>query len=395
MKSLRALLRSLVACFSLQLSMAGAGAGDPLDQWREVETTGNAPDRAIRSGSGKWLGLKHDSLAGGSLVTSTNGRHWAVQGTFEASEHPTDLEYADGLWVLVGCRGPTNIFLQVSTNGVDWISIPTPPGADLSMQPQPHAPFVRRTPGEWFVMSMTSSWVLRSPDGLIWTASPLASPLTAMELSHPPPSGFRIVDVLYSEGRWVAVVNEDFDAFGVGSLAMSTNLTHWEWWRRPALPMNGLFHGLKYAHGLWFGVIGSHWVTCSVGTMVISSADGINWVARFAAPNASGPELGGEIALADNRLRAIASIPWQCGAITNHAPVLPIFESDPLVSLHQSGPGEIVVARASGIPVVVEASADLRHWQTMTNLPVGPAVQPLTDPGASGIPARFYRVRTP
>ena len=69
--------------------------------------------------------------------------------------------------------------------------------------------------------------------------------------------------------------------------------------------------------------------------------------------------------------------------------------ADPLLSLQQDRPGDLLARRAAGIPVVVEFSGDLLQWHTLTNLPVGRPLQTVTDPGAETNVARFYRVRTP
>ena len=377
MKTLRSIQLLLMAGVLSQ--SAAAAAGDPLDQWHEFQMTGRIPNlQTIRYAQGKWLGLHRDGSTGAdSLVTSIDGRNWTIHTTFESSATVTDLDFASGLWLAVGTCQATNVFVLTSTNAVDWNSSTLPRGAGASIGLWR----IRRSPTEWILLANASCF--RSPDGRSWTASQLSPPW---------------LDIVYGDGHWVAIVNEWLVGdVSVGSLAISTNLTDWQWWSRPALPLNRIFYSLKCADGLWFGVTGDYWTACSAGTSVFSWTGGTNWITpRFSAPS-PGQQLDGQIILVNNRLLASASMPWGCGVACPGCPPppVPIFESAPLISLEQNQPGELIINRAAGIPVAVESTDDLRQWHTLTNLPLGQAVQPFTDPTASSLPARFYRARTP
>jgi hypothetical protein len=379
MSALRSVLLPLLG--ALQFQIAGA-AEDPLDQWHESDVTGSLPNFTTCYGQGKWLELRDSSV-----VASTNRVHWETALVLGNDERPTDLAFANRLWVLAGARESTNLFVLTSADGVYWEPAALPPGDGFAQ-----APSIRHSPHEWVLLS---SRILRSQDGRNWAASPIGPSHIASQLNTFPNSAIRLVDIVYGDGQWIAAANVDLDSIGYGALAVSNNLTDWQWWQGRALPSNSLFYSLKYHHGLFFGVIGSYWFGCSAGTSVVTSTDGANWISR-SSPG-PGRELNGPIALIDGRLVTMAASTSLCVVITPDPPPPVVFklESDPLISLQQEGPGELIVRRAEGISVILEASEDLLRWNVLAHLPSGDSVQPYTDPARSNIKTRFYRVRTP
>ena len=362
MKTIRPV--ELICLALLPWCVAAADAGDPLDQWHEIQITGSIPNHVIRYGQGKWLGLKRDEATGASsLVTSTNGRDWTIHTAFEASETVADLHFADGLWLAVGTRESTNVLVLTSTNGADWSSATFPRREDEFPER------IRRGAEEWILFGSGSASFFRSADGRTWTASRLGP--------APTDTGW-IEDIVYSDGRWIALVGGGCEGCYQG-LAASTNLTDWQWWQTwegSPFSQNTVFRGLNFEHGLWFGRAGPYWWT-SPGQAgrednFVTSNDGRNWIIHNAP--------AGPVTLINGRLFALSRGIW---------------ESDPLISLQQNRPGDLIVHRGAGIPVVLESSDDVHQWYTLTNLPLGQPVQPFTDPAGSSMPARFYRVRTP
>jgi hypothetical protein len=366
---MKTILSLKLFCAIWFLSTLASSAADPLDQWRQIDDTGNSPGLAMRYGQGKWVGFR-----GSSIVTSTNRTDWRTTMFFGSDDYASDLEFASGLWVIAGTRQSTNIFILTSLDGETWTAATNLTAITVGGR----APQIRRGPEEWVVV--LQGMLLRSPDARNWTQSPIGNA----------PAGANqgwIYDIAYGGGFWLGIVYESGPAeVIVGSLAVSTNLTDWHWWQRPG----PAFNTLKYAHGLWFGTTFTPgWYSCgAVQTPIVTSVDGTNWTTHFVGNGL------GQIALVDNRIVATATI-HLCVVISTNAPILPMFESDPLISLQQSTQGEITVTRAAGIPVIVESSDDLRGWNALTNLPAGDPVQSLTDSAGSSTSARFYRARTP
>lgn len=326
-------------------------------------------------------------LRGASVVASTNRTDWKIAVALGQDEHPTDLEFANGLWMLVGSRQSTNIFVLTSADGTSWETATLPPSDGVPQYPQ-----IRFSPNEWVTLS---SRILQSQDGRNWTSLPVGVSQIAAQLNTFPNNSISIVDIVYGAGKWIAAVNVDLDSNGYGALAVSTNLTDWQWWHGRTLPMNTMFYSLKYDHGIFFGAVGAYWVTCTAETYVVTSSDGSNWIGRYNA--GAGRELSGPIAVLDGRLATISATGSLCNAITTNPPPQLVFkiESDPLVSLRQNGQGDLIVHRVGGVPVVLEASDDLRQWTKLTELPSGATVEPFTDPAGSKLSARFYRARNP
>ena len=131
------------------------------------------------------------------------------------------------------------------------------------------------------------------------------------------------------------------------------------------------------APNLWARVVGPVYFAERIPQRSIeTSTDDVSWTTRYVAPGLS------DVALVNGRLVAISLY----GSL---------LESDPLLSLSQSAAGVLSVRRAAGIPVVVESSADLSQWRTVTNFPSGEPIQNFIDPEARNSPVRFYRARTP
>jgi len=364
MKTILFIFVAAIAWLALQLP--AAAADDPLDNWHLVDTTGNPPSSLIRYGQGKWLGA--DSQA--HLVSSTNGTHWEIARTFGVEDHLIDLEYANGLWVLLLSRQSTNLLVESSLDGITWSEAAVP-----VLPPPDFRPYINgglrllNSGGEW-VVRVRKRLVLRSTDGRNWTMS---------ELGVPP--GEEIFDLAYGDGKWVAQV---MSGAPYPYLSSSTNLINWEWWRSwPPDDSNNVFYSLKHFNGVWFGTRSSYVHESGPEYSILTSTDGTQWTRRIH------PSLH-EVTLIDNRLVVSgANYVYEGGYWTNR-----LFESDALVSLRVNRPGEVSVRRAAGFPVVVEASDDLQTWHTLTNLAAGLPIETVTDT-VTNASKRFYRAHTP
>ena len=371
MKTLLLRYAVLAACAAAQFR--ASGAGDPLDHWSQMDATGPIPAGAIRYGGGKWLGLDPD----GRLVSSTNGLHWQVSRTFEAGESPGDLDYANGLWVLVGAQS-TNVFVLTSEDGAVWERsvVPAIP-PDVGGAPISYGLKVRRGGGEW-VVRVGHRWVLKSTNGRNWALSVLGSP----------PEG-EIWDLTYGDHKWVAQVKE-LDVFTAFPFACSTNLIDWEWWNPwPSGYAGREFIDLKFFNGVWFGV---PWPMVIDGIApfrmqlpVLTSTDGTNWIVRHVETNLSG------LSIINGRLVALS---YTGPGVVGGSGRSMMLTSDPLVSLQLATRGTLTVQRAAGMPVVVEWTEDFHTWQTLTNLASGQPLETVTD-SSDGITKRFYRAHSP
>ena len=335
-----------------------------------MDATGLVPASAIRHGGGKWLGLDPD----GRLVSSSNGLHWQVSRTFEADEGPSDLDYANGLWVLVGAQS-TNVFVLTSEDGVVWERsiVPAIPPYDGGFWTSGIK--VRHGGGEW-VVSVRNRWVLKSTNGRNWALSALGSP----------PEGV-IWDLTYGDHKWVAQVYEFPSSF---LFTCSTNLIDWEWWNPwPAGYAGYYFVGLKFFNGVWFGVPWP-WVVDAIAPFrmqlpVLTSTDGTNWIVRHVETNLS------DLSIIDGRLVALS---YEGSGVEGVPGSSRMFASDPLVSLQLSTRGTLTVQRAAGMPIVVEWTEYFHTWQTLTNLASGQPLETVTD-STDGITKRFYRAHSP
>jgi hypothetical protein len=332
-----------------------------------MDATGPLPAFAIRHGGGKWLGLDPH----GRLVSSTNGLHWQISRTFEAGESPGDLDYANGLWVLVGAQS-TNVFVLASEDGVVWERsiVPAIPPYDGGFPTSGLK--VRHGGGEW-VVRVHNRWVLKSADGRNWALSPLGSP----------PAG-EIWDLTYGDHRWVAQVNLFLNSF---PFACSTNLIDWEWWNPwPAGCAGRVFHSLKFFNGVWFGVL---WpLVIDAGSQqvpVLTSTDGTNWIVRHVESDLC------DLSIINGRLVALS---YAGPSVEGGSGLGLMLSSDPLIGLQLTTRGTLRVQRAAGMPVVVEWTEDFHTWQTLTNLTFGQPLETVTD-STDGITKRFYRAHSP
>jgi hypothetical protein len=358
MKLHRAHQLSVVASLFAQFA---AVAGDPLDHWHQIGTSGILPSGAIEFGAGKYLGLD-----GVHLLVSTNLRDWAITRTFGSDEQPTDLGFSDGLWVLTGQRQRTNIFILTSANGEIWSSAASSPRGEVDY----YWPQVRRSPDEWIITTGSTNF-LRSADGQTWTWSWSDD-------------GAR--DLTYTDGFWVSIGHGSTPVTFCCIVASTNNFTDSQWWRPWPLPAGSTFYSLRFAHGLWFGTVGP---ASSVGetpeTSIVTSTDGTNWTTRYVGPGLS------DLRMINGRLLAVSFT----SSTVSGAGAGPMLDSDPLISLQSSGPGNLTLRRASGIPLALEWSDDFRHWSTLTRVPFGDPTETFTDPAARNAAARFYRARTP
>jgi hypothetical protein len=332
-----------------------------------MDATGSPPSSAIRYGQGRCLAF--DPF--GRLVSSTNGLHWQISRTFEPDEGPSDLDYADGLWVLVGALS-TNIFLLTSEDGATWDRVALPIIPPYNGEVPTSGIKVRHGAGEW-VVRVRNRLVLRSIDGRNWTLSELGAP----------PAG-SIYDLTYGDGRWVAQVHMFGSTY---PFACSTNLINWEWWKPwPADHAGHAFQSLKFFNGLWFGVTSQ--LVHQGGPenrSVVTSTDGTNWITRHVEQDLT------DVSLINGRF---VTVGYTYPAVLGAQGIAWMLTSDALTTLRQNRAGELTVVRAAGMPVAVQWTEDLQTWHTLTNLPAGQSTVTIGD-APTNATKRFYRALTP
>ncbi len=291
-----------------------------------TSSTAAIPSRAIGYGQGKWLGLNNQ----GKLLASDNGRQWTTAKIFPADERPSDVAFADGLWVLGGTVG-TNLLLLTSTDGQTW-SQATIAGQAPDQSDNYYLGHLWPTSEGWKALT-SSTWLLRSQDGRNWSWSRI--------------DDIRDYGLPYNDPSFPGGV------FGAGITRLEI-----------------------VSDGLRVGIVrpfpGAEAISRS---RIVTSIDGTNWTTRYDGPGIT------DYTVANGRLIVVS----EYGSV---------LESDPLLSLQQKRPGELSVRRAAGLPVVVESSDDLRQWHTLTNLPLGGPIEAVTDPADANSAARFYRART-
>jgi len=308
-----------------------------LDHWQQLNAdAAPLPTQAIGYGQGKFLGLNNQH----ELLASTNARQWTLTKTFLSTEFPNALAFADGLWVLGGMILGENVpFLLTSADGATWNS--------ASILGKPSGFFnlgrIRHTSEGWTALSSpglsgSSDWLLQSQDGRTWTWSQANDSDEALAVS-------------LSNGSWVETPP-----------LTCTDHRIWPW--------------ETVSQGFRIGISAGG---CSGGPQArfATSTDGMTWVERDIGTEVSNLS---NFTLSNGRLIVLGSS---------------IVQSDSLLSIEQNRPGDLVIRRALGIPVVVESSEDLRQWHTLTNLSLGQAIDSFTDPEPGISAARFYRARTP
>src|SRR5262249_53416069 len=144
------------------------------------------------------------------------------------------------------------------------------------------------------------------------------------------PLNDHLLDLSYGNGQWLGITAN-------GYVMSSADLSHWQVLGSPFPRVLSTvffcpptFNKLEFVHGLWVAV-----ARPCTGTGVFSistSIDGVKWMERY-----RGQEIR-DIAFGDGRLMAVDRI----GSV---------LESDPFFSLEMKRPDEILVRKASGIPV--------------------------------------------
>ena len=328
----------------------------------------------------------------GKICTSTNLSQWKCAATAFTGG---DIVWVGGRWV----RSSTwiNYEVFVSTNGLDWSS------ATAAVPTRA----VAYGQGKWLGLN-NHNQLLSSTNGNQWT---VAKSFLA---------GESLTDLAFGDGLWV------FGGTVQGTNLIILNSADGQTWTPATIvgngPRSGYLQNVRHTREGWRAMIqsgspmpvfwllssqdGRNWIWSPLGNNPVDSAsevisgnlrarievgwhqeliyqssittstDGVNWTFRYGGHGLS------DVTLANGRLMAMS---------LNGS----LLESDPLLSLSQSGAGALIVRRAAGIPIVLESTADLSRWQTLTNLPFGKPIQNFTDLGAASSPTRFYRVRTP
>lgn len=169
--------------------------------WNDVRI-GSSPAELT---SVQWVGGRFVALgASGTVATSTNGLTWATARP--AAGALNGAAYGNGTYVIVGAGGAT----FRSTDGVTWAIGASGTSADLGSI---------AFDGTRFLAMASTGDLLSSPDGVQWTAAPVALADRWSAL----PAGSTLV---YAGGRWLV----PSPAWGVSAYSSSDGE---HWWTTP------------------------------------------------------------------------------------------------------------------------------------------------------------------
>jgi len=196
-------------------------------------------------GSGRFVAVCTRGGTNGTLkraVYSSDGTSWTIGTTPSSSTVWTGVTWGGGQYVACGYGVSPTHELMTSTDGITWTGRGTVSGSQLNA-------VCHGTPGgsDLYVAVGLSGTIATSPDGVTWTNR------------TGPSITFR--DVVYGGGTFVAVGT-------LGGIATSTNGTDWT----DRSTGDRTLNGVTYASGT-FVAVGSN----SVGTVVVSSTNGISW----------------------------------------------------------------------------------------------------------------------
>lgn len=212
--------------------------------WVTIPSALRGELRAIGYGAGRWVVIE----SGRKLWTSTDAVHWselAVPGQDTLSS----IEYANGLWVLVGA-GASGAVILTSTDLQTWSPRDAQQTGYLMDVSYGNGRWV--AVGEGYPGGPGRERMLTSSDGINWTPG----------LSPDGPVGPILNAVAYGDGQFLAVGNQ-------GNLLQSADGV--AWLRRDAGQSGHLRSVLR---------AGGRWMASGFVDGLLTSADGIQWSAR-------------------------------------------------------------------------------------------------------------------
>ena len=345
--------------------------GDPLDSWMVYPGPGTVTSATFGNG----LFLAGTSQA---IFLSSDGVRWKVSSASEGLGW-TSVAFGGGKFLAAGQNGSSKI-IQVSTNGWDWRTVWT--GSVENIGPvtwngKGYLGVINASPQSFYGYAS----VIRSLDGLSWDV--------------PAPTGTGFINAVLSspEGNWIGVGLSSDPRHDAAEISFSANGVLWN------ITADGLLNsgltGIAFGNGRYVAVgqglggmgffyhsaNGKAWAAKTIygytassvafgsgffvavcrpysldNYRVISSTDGVSWTPR--ATNLVTLPYFDTVIHGQDKFLAFG------GNIVAVADFSPYFESISLktgeVALHGVVP--------TGTNVLLESSADLKHWNVMTNL---------------------------
>ncbi len=361
-------MRAMMQCWLAALAaLAEFGhAADPLATWtwRNPQALGNAL-RAACYGNGQFVVVG----SYGTVFTSPDTVAWTA-GNSGTTAWLDGVGYGNGQFVAVGEFGT----LLTSSNGVLWTMRNPGTAAALSGVAYGNGMFV-----------VTGQATLTSPDGVTWTIRNAGT-------------NSWLAGVAYGNGRFVAVNGQEvvtsLDGITWTSEATATNrslvgvaygqerFVAVGWTYSVVVPPDSFADPESDGRRLSStpsrrGVRPTGWPPAS---SICTSSDGVSW-SLYSAPTAF-PLLA--VAYGNGRFVAVGDV----GTIVESGVLGPLLEP-PQVSAR--GGARLTLNGAVGQGCQVQASADLDHWTTLTNLTLTNATGQIIDASGSTDPRRFYR----
>lgn len=204
---------------------------------------------AVAFANGKFIavgGGTPTKIAGGLVMTSTNGSDWTINETVAGNTNAQffDIVYGNNVWVITGSSSTP---LLSSADGVTWTSRSVPGGV---------IPGTGSFGNGRFVFSGNGNTVITSTDGITWTRNAVAG--------TPGASSPYIGDVAFGGGKFVAIGRDS--SFNGAAYTSADAVT---WTAAPAIA--GSSNGLDTvaSDGAKFAAVGN--------AGLFSSADGTTW----------------------------------------------------------------------------------------------------------------------
>ena len=260
---------------------------------------------AVAYGNGLFVMCERSNVY--QVHTSPDGHNWTARAVGGSNGLSSDIEYADGLFVLVGSGPSAAYYIATSPDGITWTERSSGLGTGTLVN-------ITHGDGLWVAIG-TSSAIFTSPDGITWTSRTSAITGTLqgvtygdgefMTLSATSPSDVQTspdgitwtaktsfvgevgYEVVYADGKYVAVTANL--AYVGGVVISEDNGTTWTSYDLPTVAQVG--YDIVYVNGS-FVIMGGD--TSNQLSFIASSNDGTVW------HNHTLP------ALADNAIRGAA-----------------------------------------------------------------------------------------